>query len=103
MAIISTLRCRSMRQSLSFYTVTLDFERVDGDDELDDPSFTILAREGAYLFLSSHSGDGVFGSVVAVTTDDVDALFRVFRARGLYTPGNPDAPRLVHEGPIDQT
>ena len=35
--------------------------------------------------------------------DDVDAVFRKFRARGLKTPGNPDQPVEVHQGPIDQT
>jgi catechol 2,3-dioxygenase-like lactoylglutathione lyase family enzyme len=30
MAIIPTVRCRSMRKSLAFYTGVLDFERVDG-------------------------------------------------------------------------
>ena len=103
MAIIPTFRCRSMRASLAFYTGTLDFARVDGDDTLDDPAFSVLAREGGHLFLSSHRGDGAFGSVAAVTTDDVDAVFRSYRARGLRTPGNPDAPVMVHEGPIDQT
>ncbi len=103
MAIIPSLRCRSMRQSLAFYSGVLDFERVDGDDELSDPSFSVLARDGSHLYLSSHRGDGVFGSVVAITTSDIDALFRTFRARGLQTPGNPDAPQHVHEGPIDQT
>ena len=103
MAIIPTLRCRSMRQSLAFYTGVLDFDRVDGDDEVSDPSFSVLARDGGHLYLSSHRGDGVFGTVVAVTTNDIDALFRTFRARGLQTPGNPDAPQHVHEGPIDQT
>lgn len=103
MTLIPTLRCRSMRKSLDFYTGILDFERVDGDDEIKDPSFSVLARDGSHMHLSSHRGDGVFGTVVAVTTHDVDALFRAFRARGLKTPGNPDAPRMVHEGPIDQT
>ena len=103
MAIIPTLRCQSMRLSLAFYTGVLDFERVDGDDALDDPSFSVLARDGGHLFLSSHRGDGVFGTVLAVTTNDIDTLFRTFRARGLQTPGNPDAPQAVHEGPIDQT
>ncbi len=103
MAIIPTLRCRSMRKSLAFYTDVLDFERVDGDDGLEDPSFNVLARDGGHLFLSSHRGDGAFGSVVAVTTTNIDALFRTFLARGLRTPGNPDAPQQVHEGPIDQT
>ncbi len=103
MAIIPTLRCRNMRQSLRFYTGILDFERVDGDDEVDDPSFSVLARDGGHLFLSSHRGDGAFGSVVAITTTEIDSLFRRLRARGLQTPGNPDAPEHVHEGPIDQT
>jgi len=103
MTIIATLRCSNMRRSVDFYTRILDFERVGGDDQLDDPSFSVLARDGAHLFLSSHRGDGVFGAVVAVTTTDIDALFRTFRERGLETPGNPEAPQEVHEGPLDQT
>jgi catechol 2,3-dioxygenase-like lactoylglutathione lyase family enzyme len=103
MAIIPTLRCRSMSVSLAFYTGVLDFVRVGGDDELGDPSFSVLSRGGDRLLLSSHSGDGEFGQVVVVTTDDVDALFRRFRRRGLVTPGNPEAPEEVHEGPLDQS
>jgi len=92
-----------MRASLAFYTSVLDFERVDGDDTLDDPCFNALSRAGDRLFLSSHGGDGEFGQVIVVTTDNVDAVFRKFRRRGLLTPGNPDAPEHVHDGPIDQT
>ena len=92
-----------MRTSLVFYTGMLDFERVNGDDDLADPSFCVLSRNGDRLLLSSHSGDGEFGQVIVVTTDDVDAVFRKFRKRGLRTPGNPDAPEKVHEGPIDQS
>jgi catechol 2,3-dioxygenase-like lactoylglutathione lyase family enzyme len=92
-----------MRAALTFYTGILDFERVDGDDTPDDPSFSALARGADYIFLSSHRGDGSFGQAIAVLTDDVDALFRKFRERGLTTPGNPDAPQMVHEGPIDQS
>lgn len=103
MAIIPTLRCRSMRKALAFYCDILDFERVNGDDELNDPSFSVLARDGGLLHLSSHRGDGVFGAAVAITTNDIDALFRTLRGRGLQTPGNPNAPEEVHQGPIDQT
>ena len=103
MAIIPTLRCHNMRRSLAFYSGVLDFDHVDGDDELNDPSFSVLGRDGDRLILSSHGGDGVFGTVVVVTTNDIDELFRTYRARGLQTPGNPDAPQWVHEGPIDQT
>jgi catechol 2,3-dioxygenase-like lactoylglutathione lyase family enzyme len=103
MAIIPTIRCRNMRTSVAFYTGVLDFERVDGDDSLDDPAFSVLARLGDLVFLSSHRGDGEFGQAIAVLIDDVDALVRKFRMRGLQTPGNPDAPQMVHEGPIDQS
>lgn len=103
MAIIPTVRCRSMRKSLAFYTGVLDFERVDGDDDMDDPSYSLLARGGDQLILSSHRGDGAFGQAIVITTGNIDALFRSFRERGLRTPGNPDAPAHVHEGPIDQS
>ena len=103
MTIIPTVRCRNLRAALAFYTGVLDFERVDGDEAQDDPSFSVLARGKDCLFLSSHSGDGEFGQAIAVLTDNVDALFRKFRERKLATPGNPDAPRMVHEGPIDQS
>jgi catechol 2,3-dioxygenase-like lactoylglutathione lyase family enzyme len=92
-----------MKTSLDFYTGVLDFERVGGDDDLADPSFITLSRNGDRLLLSSHSGDGEFGQVIVVTTDDVDAVFSKFQKRGLRTPGNPDAPEKVHEGPIDQS
>ena len=103
MAIIPTVRSRNMRASLAFYTGVLDFVHIDGDDDLGDPSFSVLSREGDQLILSSHRGDGAFGQAIAITTDDVNAVFRKFKARGLVTPGNPDAPEHVHEGPIDQT
>ena len=103
MAIIPTVRCSSMRKSLGFYTGVLDFARVDGDDDLTDPSFSVLSRDGDRLLLSSHRGDGAFGQAIVITTDNVDALFRTFRERGLRTPGNPDAPKKVHEGPIAQS
>jgi catechol 2,3-dioxygenase-like lactoylglutathione lyase family enzyme len=103
MTIIATVRCRNMKTTLEFYTGLLDFRHVDGDDSLQDPCFSVLEREGSLLYLSSHKGDGAFGQAVVVTTDDVDGLFRLFRSRGLRTPGNPDAPRAVHEGPIDQS
>jgi len=101
MAIIPTVRCKNMRRSLAFYTDVLGFERVDGDDNLDDPSFSVLSRVGDRLFLSSHRGDGEYGQAIVVETDDVDREWRTLRHRGLRTPGNPESP--VHEGPIDQT
>ena len=103
MAIIPTVRCSNMSKSLAFYTGVLDFECVDGADDTDDPAFSALVRHGDPLFLSSHRGDGEYGQAIVVTTREVDAVFRTFRERGLRTPGNPDAPQAVHEGPIDQS
>lgn len=101
MTIIPTVHCTNARRSVSFYTTVLDFERVGGEDSLDDPTFIVLAREGHQLILSSHGGDGVAGQAVAVTTDDVDALARHFRARGLPRPAQRGSP--VHDDPVDQT
>jgi catechol 2,3-dioxygenase-like lactoylglutathione lyase family enzyme len=101
MAIIPTVRCSRMAASLAFYTQVLDFECADGPASADDPSFNARAREGDTLFLSSHEGDGEYGQALVVITDDVDALFRKFRERGLKSPGGLGSP--VHEGPIDQT
>jgi catechol 2,3-dioxygenase-like lactoylglutathione lyase family enzyme len=102
MAIMPTVRCRRMETSIDFYTKVLDFECVeDGGDR--DPTFSVLMRGGSLLLLSSHGGDGTFGQAIVVLTDNVDALFHKFRTRGLQTPGNPDAPAEVHEGPINQS
>ena len=102
MAIIATVRCRRMETSIAFYTKVLDFECIEhGGDS--DPSLSFLMRGGSLLLLSSHGGDGTFGHAIVILTDSVDALFHRFRARGLKTPGNPDAPAEVHEGPIDQS
>ena len=90
-------------KALAFYTDVLDFESVGGDENLADPSHRVLLRGQDQLILSSHRGDGEFGQALVVTSDDVDAVFRKFRERGLRTPGNPNAPEHVHEGPIDQS
>ena len=101
MSLIPMMRCRDMRASIAFYTNVLDFERTDGANDPAEHDFITLSRDGAQLAISRE--DGVFGTVVLVATRDVDADFRLFRQRGLRTPGNPNAPLQVHEGPIDQT
>jgi catechol 2,3-dioxygenase-like lactoylglutathione lyase family enzyme len=91
-----------METSIAFYTKTLDFDCVEHGGN-SDPTVSVLMRGGSLLLLSSHGGDGTFGQAIVIVTDSVDALFRSFRARGLRTPGNPEAPAEVHEGPIDQS
>ncbi|MFZ6798328.1 glyoxalase superfamily protein [Undibacterium sp. Di24W] len=101
MPIIPTVRCSNMKTALEFYTGVLDFEHLDGDLHAGDPSFTVISRGSDRVFLSSHSGDGVYGQALVVLTDEIDALFKHYLARGLATTGNPDSP--VHKGPLDQT
>jgi uncharacterized glyoxalase superfamily protein PhnB len=50
--------------------------------------------------LSSFGSGPITRSVVVVMTEDVDALFKKFRTRGLK-PTKPESP--VHQGPTDQT
>ena len=101
MAIIPIMRCRNLRASVAFYTGILDFERVDDGDDPEECSVIPLRRDGDEVLLSAD--DGVFETVLVVTTDEIDELCRRFRERGLRTPGDPNAPKLVHEGPIVQT
>ena len=104
MAIIPQIRCGNFARAFDFYTRILDFEYVEGDDagSAKDAAFCVLSREGDQIFLSNF--DGGTRSIVAIMTDDVDGLFRKFRARGLQTPGDPNVPaQEVHQGPLDQT
>src|SRR5262245_22879097 len=57
-AIIPTVRCRSMRAALAFYTGVLDFERVDGDETR--PVTTIRLSPPRYR-LGKGGGPGSFG------------------------------------------
>ena len=98
MAIIPTVRCRSLKASLDFYTQVLDFSRVDDGDDVS--GFAILSRAGDHLFLSTGAGDGEFGQAIVVMIEGVDALWEKFLARG-HVPPPSEGP--VHRGPTDQT
>jgi catechol 2,3-dioxygenase-like lactoylglutathione lyase family enzyme len=101
MALIPLLRCNQMEQSIKFYTGILDFVVADGDGASTDPCFRILQRQGHELHLSSHAGDGVFGSVAVVRVSGIQDLFAKFQQRGLDNSGKPDSP--VHQGVVLQT
>ena len=60
---IPLMKSTDMIQSLDFYTRILDFE-VDGRwPSAGIPSFASLLRDSVYIQLSTHSGDGIIGSV----------------------------------------
>jgi catechol 2,3-dioxygenase-like lactoylglutathione lyase family enzyme len=101
MSLIPLIKCTDMKESVSFYTKILDFEHIGTwPDEEASPSFTILKRNDYELHLSSHAGDGVFGSVFSVIIDEIDELFKKFRERGLNLPRTTQSP--VHLGPVNQ-
>ena len=99
MKFIPIIKCKDMKESLSFYTKILDFEIMPGED-LDSPVID-LEKEGAQIQLSTMSGDSIFGCAVNVAVDDVDSLFQKFISRGLDVSKKKESP--VHQGPIDQT
>ena len=69
MSLIPMMRCRDMQTSVAFLP-HLDFELADAADDAAECDFITLARGGDRLALSRD--DGVFGTVVVVTTADVD-------------------------------
>lgn len=99
--IIPNFKCRDMDESISFYTKILDFELVGRWPAEGFLSFSELNREGDALYLSTHSGDGAFGSVITIPTDSCDTLFTKFISRGLDTSRKKESP--VHQGPVDQS
>src|SRR6204780_782989 len=100
MKIVPGIKVGDLLRSLDFYTKVLDLKRKGAGCEEQEMAngVTDLTLDGAYLQLSRHAGDGVFGSVIRVFVDDVDERYTTFRARGLDTTKRPGSP--VHTAPI---
>ena len=101
MNIIPIIKCRNIKNSISFYIDILDFKLQSVWPESGDPSFSILEKSGCEIHLSSHSGDGVFGNAVYVFVEEVDNLFAKYLERGLIIQKEASSP--VHHSPIDQS
>ena len=101
MAIIPTVKCSRIAESIRFYTQTLDFDLTGVFPEAVDPAYAVLSRQGDELHLSSHAGDGVPGQSIVIPVPDVDAVFAQIIARGHRLPDRPESP--IHQGPTDQT
>jgi hypothetical protein len=98
MKAIPIMRCKSMRESLFFYTHVLDFRIKYPGDTANEPVVTIV-NGNAEIQLSI--ADGVFGNPINLRVDDIDGLFKKYLGRGLDTSSKKESP--VHQGPIDQT
>lgn len=76
----------------AFYCDLLGFRKQFAycvDDTRSDPCYMGLVRDDARLHLSSFSGDGVFGGVIYLLVDDVDALHAEFVAQGVSVALEP--------------
>ena len=100
MSVVPVIRCSDMARSLAFYTGVLDFRLKYPGQSHEDVVIDIV-NDVAELQLSVLLGDGVFGSAMNIGVMDVDALFRLYVARGLNASTKPDSP--VHQAPMDQT
>lgn len=100
MQIIPLLKVRNMRKAVKHYTEVLDFVMTWPEDTPESPVVD-LGHERLELQLTTQESERLFGSVVYVWVDDVDALFTKFITRGLDITAKPDSP--VHMAPTNQT
>lgn len=86
MSIEPFIKCSKIKESLEFYTEILDF-KVTRAPDVDPKSFmsmyAFLEREGSFVHLSEHSGDGVFGNVIYVRVESIDITYNQFIENGL--------------------
>jgi len=97
MNIIPILKCKDIKESLSFYTEVLDFT-IKHPINLEKQPVVTLMNNAAELQLSV--SDGVYGTAVNVLVDNVDKLFIKYLKRGLDTSKKEIS--AVHQSPINQ-
>jgi len=93
---IPVLHVSSSAVAEDFYCNRLGFRRQFSyrfDEAKPDPCYMGLMRDGAWLHVSSFSGDGVSGGVVYLLVEDVDALHAELVSKGVP----------IDTGPVDQT
>jgi catechol 2,3-dioxygenase-like lactoylglutathione lyase family enzyme len=100
MKMIPLLRCRDMKEAISFYTSILDFELKDLNASPDDWVIDLVNGE-AELQITCLEGNQNPGIAVNVRVDHVDDLFKKYIKRGLDISNKQNSP--VHQGPLDQS
>lgn len=86
MSIEPFVRCSDINVSLTFYCDVLDFKLLQAPDPEPAASMSMyayLGREGSGVHLSQHAGDGVFGNVLYLEVQNLDALYQRFKDNGL--------------------
>lgn len=100
MKFIPLFKVTDMKKALKHYTEILDFVMTCPDDTPDSPVID-LGHEEMELQITTYESDKLFGSVVNVFVEEVDALFEKFISRGLEFGAKKHSP--VHSGPVNQT
>ncbi len=100
MKLIPVIKCKSMQESVDFYTRILGF-RLKYPNSGEDAPVVDLVNNDAEIQLSVLGGDSAFGTAVNIQVDNVDEVFKILVRSGLDTSGHEDSP--VHHGPVDQT
>ncbi len=105
MSIEAVIKCSDIKVSLSFYTELLDFtvsQAPDSDPESFLSMYAFLERQGSFLHLSQHAGDGVFGNAIYIRVENIDILYEQFLKNGLDAQEN-SANASVSIKPVEQT
>lgn len=98
--IVPLFKVTNMAEAIRHYTEVLDFQMTDPNDNADSPVVD-LGRAGDNFQITTAESEKLFGSVVYVWVENVDALFAKYTERGLDT--SHKAGSKVHQGPVDQT
>lgn len=105
MSIEPFIKCSDMTRSLAFYSELLDFDvsvPPDPDPTAFMSKYAQLVRDGSMVHLSSHAGDGVYGSVVYIRVDNVDNVYAATVDRGMPIV-NDDRGHGIYMKLTDQT
>ncbi len=97
---IPLLHVSNIAAAVEFYCSGLGFRLEyahSPNDAEEDPCYLHLSRDGAWINLSSYSGDGVAGGVVNFMVDDVDTLHEEFLAKHVVID-TPPSPPWINRG-----
>lgn len=88
-----------MARTLGFYTEILGFKLKYADETANDSVVTIKNGDAEIQLCTFEGGSGVPVNICVET--GIDALFELYKSRGLDTLNKIGSP--VHQGPIDQS
>lgn len=100
MKVVPLFKVTDMGAALRHYTEVLDFVMTCREHNAESVVVD-LGHDETELQLTTFESERLFGSVVNIIVDDVDALFNKYKSRGLNTDGRPESP--VHTRPVIQT